>query len=153
MYLSVIIDSLPYFEILATICAGLGAFLVWVYKRHKSFSKWRAARAAAKAAYNARVDAVNGLPSHFAALTESVKGLADNSAGIKIQRERQSQVMAQQGDLLAGISAMVHSEMELDVTTRFTCNDAGAYRFVNTAFARLLGVGRDELMGFGYQRS
>ena len=46
---------------------------------------------------------------------------------------------------------MIHGEMELDPTPRFICDSDGRNLNVNTAYARLVGCGRDELMGFGYQ--
>jgi len=57
-----------------------------------------------------------------------------------------------QNRVLSNISAMIHGEMELDPTPRFICDSDGRNLNVNTAYARLVGCGRDELMGFGYQR-
>ena len=137
--------SLDTTQILLTIVGSIGAAFLWVKRRYISFSEWRKLREARRLAFN-------NLPSRvsdFAGLLDDVR--AQSSQALEVLNTH-TQTMDDQNRVLGSISAMVHGEMELDPTPRFVCDNDGRTLNVNTAYARLVGCGRDELLGFGYQR-
>ena len=100
----------------------------------------------------ARRLAFNELPervSDFAKLLDGVSKQSERALGVL---DSHTKTLDNQNRVLSNISAMIHGEMELDPTPRFICDNDGRNLNVNTAYARLVGCGRDELLGFGYQR-
>ena len=132
-------------QIFLAAVGGVGAAFLWMKRRYVSFSGWRKMRAARRLAFNelpARV-------SDFAKLLDGVREQSDRTLDVL---DSHTKTFDDQNRVLANISAMTHGEMELDPTPRFICDNDGRNLNVNTAYARLVGCGRDELMGFGYQR-
>ena len=130
--------------------AGLGG--LYLRSRRKAIAQWWADR-------RERAEALRSLPQRFVGIAENVEKLAQSNVrtttqfqAIDEKLDRQSRVMTSHTTMLADISALAHGQMELDSTPRFVCDNAGGNRFVNTAYARLIGCGRDELDGFGYRR-
>ena len=139
------LQSLDATQILLTLLGSAGAVFLWMKRRYISFSGWRKAREARRLAFNelpARV-------SDFAKLLDGVREQSDRTLDVL---DSHTKTFDDQNRVLANISAMIHGEMELDPTPRFICDGEGRNLNVNTAYARLVGCGRDELMGFGYQR-
>ena len=139
------LQSLDPTQIFLTAVGSAGAAFLWMKRRYVSFSGWRKMRAARRLAFNelpARV-------SDFAKLLDGVREQSDRTLDVL---DSHTKTFDDQNRVLANISAMTHGEMELDPTPRFICDNDGRNLNVNTAYARLVGCGRDELMGFGYQR-
>ena len=138
-------QSLDVTQIFLAAVGGIGAAFLWMKRRYITFRGWRKAREARRLAFNelpARV-------SDFAKLLDGVREQSDRTLDVL---DSHTKTFDAQNRVLANISAMIHGEMELDPTPRFICDGEGRNLNVNTAYARLVGCGRDELMNFGYQR-
>lgn len=152
-YAWLVIQSLDWSSIvLGLIVAGLTAAGVWARKRRKYIAAWWVAR-------RERAEAMRHLPTRVLDISRNVQSLADSNgrtalrfAAIHDSLKEQTSTLEGQNKMLADISAMAHGQMELDSVARFVCDEFGKNRYVNTAYARLVGCGRDELDGFGYQR-
>lgn len=138
-------QSVDVTQIFLAAVGGVGAAFLWMKRRYVSFSGWRKMRAARRLAFNelpARV-------SDFAKLLDGVSKQSERALGVL---DSHTKTLDDQNRVLSNISAMVYGEMELDPTPRFICDNDGRNLNVNTAYARLVGCGRDELLNFGYQR-
>lgn len=152
-YAWLVIQSLDWSSIvLGLIVAGLTAAGVWARKRRKNIARWWAAR-------RERAEAMRHLPTRVLDISRNVQSLADSNgrtalqfAAIHDSLKEQTSTLEGQNKMLADISAMAHGQMELDSVARFVCDEFGRNRYVNTAYARMIGCGRDELNGFGYHR-
>lgn len=139
------LQSLDTTQIFLTVVGSAGAAFLWMKRRYVTFGEWRKMREARRLAFNelpARV-------SDFAKLLDGVRTQSERTLGVL---DSHTKTLDDQNRVLSNISAMIHGEMELDPTPRFICDNDGRILNVNTAYARLVGCGRDELMGFGYQR-
>ena len=139
------LQSLDTTQIFLTVVGSAGAVFLWMKRRYVTFGEWRKMREARRLAFNelpARV-------SDFAKLLDGVRTQSERTLGVL---DAHTKTLDDQNRVLSNISAMIHGEMELDPTPRFICDSDGRNLNVNTAYARLVGCGRDELMGFGYQR-
>lgn len=139
------IQSLDWTQIVMAAAGGIGGVALWMQKRYQVFTRWRKNRAA-------RNKAVHDLPERVAGFAATLADVAAQSAQALEVLATHSKTLADQNRVLGAISAMVYGDMELDGVPRFVCDVKGYNISVNTAYARLVGCGRDELMGFGYQR-
>lgn len=139
------LQSLDATQILLTLLGSAGAVFLWMKRRYISFSGWRKAREARRLAFNDLPDRV----SDFAKLLDGIREQSGRTLDVL---DLHTKTLADQNRVLSNISAMIHGEMELDPTPRFICDNDGRNLNVNTAYARLVGCGRDELLNFGYQR-
>ena len=139
------VQSLDVTQILLTIAGSAGAVFLWMKRRYLSISGWRKAREARRLAFNELPERV----SDFAKLLDNVREQSGQTLSVL---DSHTKTFDDQNRVLANISAMIHGEMELDPTPRFICDNDGRNLNVNTAYARLAGCGRDELLNFGYQR-
>lgn len=139
------VQSLDTTQIFLTVLGSAGAVLLWVKRRYILLGEWRKAREARRLAFNELPERV----SDFAELLDDVRKQSERTLGVL---DAHTKTLDDQNRVLSNISAMIHGEMELDPTPRFICDSGGRNLNVNTAYARLVGCGRDELMGFGYQR-
>lgn len=138
-------QSLDATQIFLTVVSSAGAAFLWMKRRYVTFGEWRKMREARRLAFNelpARV-------SDFAKLLDGVREQSDRTLDVL---DAHTKTLDDQNRVLGNISAMIHGEMELDPTPRFICDNDGRNLNVNTAYARLVGCGRDELLNFGYQR-
>ena len=138
-------QSLDVTQIFLAAVGGIGAAFLWMKRRYISFSGWRKMRAARRLAFNELPDRV----SDFAKLLDGVREQSGRTLDVL---DAHTKTFDDQNRVLGNISAMIHGEMELDPTPRFICDNDGRNLNVNTAYARLVGCGRDELLNFGYQR-
>lgn len=139
------LQSLDTTQIFLTVVGSAGAAFLWMKRRYVTFGEWRKMREARRLAFNelpARV-------SDFTKLLDGVRNQSERALGVL---DSHTKTLDDQNRVLSNISAMIYGEMELDPTPRFICDSDGRNLNVNTAYARLVGCGRDELMGFGYQR-
>ena len=132
-------------QIFLTVLGSAGAVLLWMKRRYITLHGWRKAREARRLAFNELPERV----SDFAKLLDGVCKQSERALGVL---ESHTKTLDDQNRVLSNISAMIHGEMELDTTPRFICDSDGRNLNVNTAYARLVGCGRDELLGFGYRR-
>ena len=140
-----LLQSLDTTQIFLTAVGSVGAVFLWMKRRYLSIAEWRRMREARRLAFNELPDRVSG----FAELLSGVSERSDRALSIL---DAHTKTLEDQNRVLSNISAMIHGEMELDPTPRFICDNDGRNLNVNTAYARLVGCGRDELLGFGYQR-
>ena len=140
-----LVQSLDVTQILLTIAGSAGAVFLWMKRRYLSISGWRKAREARRLAFNELPERV----SDFAKLLNNVREQSGQTLSVL---DLHTKTLDDQNRVLGNISAMIHGEMELDPTPRFICDNDGRNLNVNTSYARLVGCGRDELLGFGYQR-
>ena len=139
------LQSLDTTQIFLTVVGSAGAAFLWMKRRYLSIAEWRRMREARRLAFNELPERV----SDFAKLLDGVCKQSERALDVLASHTK---TLDEQNRVLSNISAMIHGEMELDPTPRFICDSAGRNLNVNTAYARLVGCGRDELMGFGYQR-
>lgn len=139
------LQSLDPTQIFLTAVGSAGAAFLWMKRRYITFRGWRKAREARRLAFNELPERV----SDFAKLLDGVSKQSERALGVL---DSHTKTLDEQNRVLSSISAMIHGEMELDPIPRFICDSDGRYLNVNTAYARLVGCGRDELLGFGYQR-
>ena len=139
------LQSLDTTQIFLTVVGSAGAAFLWMKRRYITFRGWRKAREARRLAFNELPDRVSG----FAKLLDGVREQSDRTLDVL---DLHTKTLDDQNRVLGSISAMIYGDMELDPTPRFICDNDGRNLNVNTAYARLVGCGRDELMGFGYQR-
>lgn len=140
-----LIQSLDMTQIFLAAVGGVGAVFLWMKRRYLSFANWRKVREERRAA-------LNELPMRVSGFAELLNGVSERTDRALSVLDAQTKTLADQNRVLSNISAMIHGEMELDPTPRFICDSTGRNLNVNTAYARLVGCGRDELMDFGYQR-
>lgn len=139
------LQSLDPTQIFLTVVGSAGAVFLWMKRRYLSIAERRRMREARRMAFNELPDRVSG----FAKLLDDVRTQSERTLGVL---DLHTKTLEDQNRVLSNISAMIHGEMELDPTPRFICDNDGRNLNVNTAYARLVGCGRDELLGFGYQR-
>ena len=139
------LQSLDPTQIFLTAVGSAGAVLLWMKRRYLSIAEWRRMREARRLAFNELPERV----SDFAKLLDGVCKQSERALGVL---NAHTKTLDDQNRVLGNISAMIHGEMELDPTPRFICDNDGRNLNVNTAYARLVGCGRDELLNFGYQR-
>lgn len=139
------LQSIDATQILLTLLGSTGAVFLWVKRRYITFHGWRKAREARRLAFNELPERV----SDFAKLLDGVREQSGRTLDVL---DAHTKTFDDQNRVLGNISAMIHGEMELDPTPRFICDNDGRNLNVNTAYARLVGCGRDELLNFGYQR-
>ena len=152
-YFTLVLQSLDWSAIvLGLILAAISWAALKLRKRRKNIKKWFEQR-------REHSEAIRALPGHVADMTKNIQMLTDNNGrttlqftSINEQLHKHGNILQSQNLMLADISAMSHGQMELDSTARFICDNNGWNRYVNTAYARMVGCGRDELDGFGYQR-
>ena len=132
-------------QIFLALFSSVGAVFLWMKRRYITFHGWRKAR-------EARRLALNELPERVSDFAKLLDGVCKQSERALDVLASHTKTLDDQNRVLSNISAMIYGEMELDPTPRFICDNDGRNLNVNTAYARLVGCGRDELMGFGYQR-
>ena len=139
------LQSIDLTQIILAAAGGLGGLALWGRKRLRTVVEWRKRR-------TARRKAVRELPERVADIAEALAAMSERGQKMLDMLSSHSQTLQDQNKVLGTIGAMVHGEMELDPTPRFICDNDGRNLNVNTAYARLVGCGRDELLGFGYKR-
>jgi PAS domain S-box-containing protein len=139
------LQSLDVTQIFLAAVGGVGAVFLWMKRRYLSFANWRKVREERRAA-------LNELPMRVSGFAELLSGVSERTDRALAVLNAHTETLADQNRVLGNISAMIHGEMELDPTPRFICDNDGRNLNVNTAYARLVGCGRDELLNFGYQR-
>lgn len=131
------------------VMAGL---LAWVGVKRQKLLAWNRRRIARRRAVTAMAhtwptqvkaiaDAVsrdNNMTERFDSLNELIGALSQRLDGMS--------------ESLAGLLAIKAGQFELEAEAMFVCDANGCNTMVNTAYARAVGVGRDDLMGFGYKR-
>lgn len=139
------VQSIDATQVFLAVVGGSGAAFLYVKRRYLSFAAWRKAR-------DERRAVISDLPMRVSGFAELLSGVSERTDRALSVLDAQTKTLADQNRVLSSISAMIHGEMELDPIPRFICDSDGRYLNVNTAYARLVGCGRDELLGFGYQR-
>jgi len=118
-----------------------GALLVWY---RKSLAEW-------KAFWRSVLDGLRSIPE----LKADVKGIryyvAPNGGGSLMDTIKRTEAAV--GALGEQVDLIVHTmwaENDSDDIGRFYCNAAGEVTYANQLYARWLGVGKAELMGWNY---
>ena len=129
-------QSVDVTQIFLAAVGGVSAAFLWMKRRYLSIAEWRRMREARRMAFNELPDRV----SDFAKLLDGVREQSGRTLDVL---DAHTKTLADQNRVLGNISAMIHGEMELDPTPRFICDNDGRNLNVNTAYARLVGGGRD----------
>lgn len=95
--------------------------------------------------------AIEAMAASHPTLLAGIEELTCKLTGVCVRQDEAIATLEHQNKDLADIKAMQWGAMELDTTPRFVCDNEGRNRLTNTAYARLLRVGRDDLDGFGYR--
>lgn len=126
----------------------VGFFVV----RTQRFKDWRAAR-------KEKQDERREIPSVLRDIRGAVNALAESDSRRTMQFEsisekldKHTEQLDQQSMAIADVASVAYGQMDQDANPRFACDSAGANRIVNTAYARLLRVGRDDLMEYRYRQ-
>ena len=152
-YMWLVIQSLDWSSItLGLILAGISALALYIRKRRKRIKAWWAERRAHSAALRQLPMSLMEARDNFRTLVESNARTTLQFTNIDEQLKSQTATLHSQNVMLADITAMAHGRMELDSKPLFVCDNTGRNRYVNTAYARMVGCGRDELTGYGYYR-
>jgi PAS domain S-box-containing protein len=128
--------------LLFTVTTVGGALLVWYRKR---LAEW-------KTFWSGVLDGLRGIPE----LRADVQGIryyvAPNGGGSLMDSVRRTEAavgaLTEQVDLMS--QTMWAENDSDDEIGRFHCNATGENTYVNQLYARWLGVGKSELMGWGY---
>lgn len=152
-YMWLVIQSLDWSSItLGLILAGISALALFIRKRRKRIAAWWKARQEHSAALRQLPMSLMEARDNFRTLVESNTRTTLQFTAIDEQLKGQTSTLQSQNVMLADITAMAHGRMELDSKPLFVCDNTGRNRYVNTAYARMVGCGRDELTGYGYYR-
>lgn len=152
-YMWLVIQSLDWSSIvLGLILAAVSGLAIFVRKRRKRIAAWWKARREHRRAVRQLPMSLMEARDNFKTLVESNMRTTLQFTAIDEQLKGQTHTLENQNVMLADITAMAHGRMELDSKPLFVCDNTGRNRYVNTAYARMVGCGRDELTGYGYYR-
>lgn len=127
-------------------------FVGWLITRTERFQAWWAIRKADALERKEMPSAISKIASSIEALTQSDERRTGQFTAINVKLDEHTATLQAQNVALGDIASMAYGQMEQDPMPRFVCANDGSNRLVNTAYARMMQCGRDELMGFGYQR-
>lgn len=116
------------------------------------FKRWRTARSAARNERKAMPSVLQEIKASVNNLTESDGRRTMQIVAIDEKLDSQTRQMNSQSAAIADVAAVAFGQMDQDPNPRFTCDSTGFNRMVNTAYARLLRAGRDELMEHRYRQ-
>lgn len=123
---------------------------VALHKRQK-IRDWHAARKARKAKQTEMIESFQGLRDSMTAIQKQVSSNGGGSLLDAVNRTEAS-VTEQRSDIAslkasaASIEVIVRSQSDLATEGMFECDAHGHFTFVNLALARMLGVGRNDLL-------
>lgn len=124
--------------------ASLALLAGWAAVKRKRIAEWRAARKADREGLRAMVD---GYPEDRAMMA----ALSDAVGRITGQVRTANVTLAEQNKVLGTLQARSHSDFEASQAPKFECDSDGRNEAVNAAYAALLGVEKDELLGFRWR--
>lgn len=122
-----------------------GLFLTVVTVKHRAIMDWRRTREARNQSLDALLATWPTVMRQIGEANESAGRTTEQFTALHGRLDTQDQALA---DLLA----LNYGSFELSPAATFVCDNAGRNLMVNSAYARLLHTGRDELMDFGYRR-
>lgn len=124
------------------IMAGL---LGWWAIRRKQLKAWREARKARKEAFDAMIA---GWPEHCRTVACISKEVSPDGGGSLADAVRRTETsLRDMGDAVGEIRGVLRTQSDMSDDGEFQCTPAGINTFVNLPYARLLGVGTDDLLG------
>lgn len=127
-------------------------FVGWLITRTERFQAWWAVRKADALERKEMPAVIGKIADNLAQLTESDTRRTAQFIAINAKLDEHTETLKAQNVALGDIASMSYGQMEQDPMPRFVCDNDGSNRLVNTAYARMVQCGRDELMGFGYNR-
>lgn len=127
-------------------------FVGWLITRTERFKAWWAVRKADALERKEMPSVISRIASSLEALTLSDERRTGQFTAINIKLDEHTATLKAQNVALGDIASMSYGQMEQDPMPRFVCDNDGCCRLVNTAYARMMQCGRDELMQFGYRR-
>lgn len=139
-------------ELLAAIGAGAGAWVVgrWAWGNRR-LKDWRRKRRALAESREAMLQTWPGVQKSLDDLGANFAEAAKDRTRITHEFQALNNRLDKQDATLATITAMQWGQMALDPQMRFVCTNDGRNELVNSAYAKELRVGEDELLGFGYK--
>ena len=123
----------------------------WLVKR-KAIKAWREKRAARKAAFDNMLTGFPDLQRVVAGVEKQVRpngggSLMDAVCRIEASSKTHGEAISDIRASLVSIDAMVRAQSDLGSEGAFACDPEGRNDWVNQAYARMLGVGRADLLG------
>lgn len=129
--------------------AGATALLAWLALKRKAIAAWRTRRQD----HRANLEAMAAKWQSFEAKVQKQLEEHENTRGrVTAQFKSISDRLIEQDKVLATILSMTLGQFEMSSVASFLCDGSGKNLNVNAAYARLLGVGRDDLMEYRYRR-
>lgn len=125
--------------------AAGGLFLTLVTIKHRAIMDWRRTREARNKSLDALLATWPTVVQQISEAGESAGRTTEQFAALHGRLDSQDQAL---GDLLA----LNYGQFELSPAATFVCDNSGRNLMVNSAYARLLHTGREELLEFGYRR-
>ena len=130
----------------------LAAGSAWWLVKRKAIAEWRRQRHNRKAAFDAMVV---GFPDLQRVVTGIEKQVRPNGGGslmdavnrIEASGKTHAEAISDIRASLVSIDAMVRAQSDLGSEGAFACDPEGRNDWVNQAYARMLGVGRADLIG------
>lgn len=112
----------------------------WLVKR-KKLAEWREARRVEKAAFSSMVKGWGHMHDTVGAIAEEVRGPLTES------QRRTEVAVREQGVALNEMRAILRAQSDLSDDGAFQCTPTGSNTLVNLAYARMIGVGKADLLG------
>ncbi len=139
-------------ELLAAIGVALSGILVtqWTL-RTRRIAEWRRKRQAIAASREAMFQTWPTVQKSLDDLGAQFKDAGVERGRITREFAALNERLDKQDVALAQIKAMQWGQMALDPQMRFVCTSDGRNELVNSAYAKELRVGEDELLGYGYK--
>lgn len=116
----------------------------WLVKR-KAIRAWRQQRRERKARFDAMLSGFAALQHQVAGISKEVRPNGGGSLADAVRRTEAS--MVEQGDVLQEVRGVLRTQSDLSDDGQFQCTPTGSNTFVNLTYARLLGVGKADLIG------
>lgn len=127
-------------------------FVGWLITRTERFQAWWAVRKADALERKEMPAVISKIADSIEALTQSDERRTGQFIAINTKLDEHTATLNAQNVSLGDIASMAYGQMEQDPMPRFVCANDGSNRRVNTAYARMIQCGRDELLTFKYMR-
>lgn len=123
----------------------LAAGSAWWLVKRKTLAEWRRRRRSRKAAFDSMLE---GWPAHCSAVARISKEVSPNGGGSLADAVRRTEAsMREQGEVLQEVRGVLRTQSDLSDDGQFQCTPLGSNTFVNLTYARMLGVGKADLLG------
>lgn len=125
--------------------AALTTLALWWAVKRKAIAAWRDRRRKRQEAFDAMLAA---WPEHCRSVECISKEVSPNGGGSLADAVRRTESsLRDMGDTVGEIRGVLRTQSDLSDDGQFQCEPSGRNTFVNLTYARMLGVGKADLMG------